>query len=285
MAPSTAAALEARALAGRARLEHALELADVENPKRNEADAREALARLTKDADAFARTAARIAGATILWKQGAEHPARTLMDQALTGWLADQPRPQPRSTLSPMERDVAEIRDLLFRPRGDGIYSGKGWNAFEWPSQSPGFWIATPDVSVTLPNTSPMTVTLYQEFGDERQVLMFDPVQRSILLRMVDALGGTQTEEPDSIMATPHQPIGASLDVMALWNEFFFASPWHWGGWVIETYPMVTQILFDDEARTRAAVKVTVGYSGGTILVEKEDGVWKARRFVEMWVT
>jgi len=38
-------------------------------------------------------------------------------------------------------------------------------------------------------------------------------------------------------------------------------------------------------ARTRAAVKVTVGYSGGTVQLVKENGIWIAREITNVWIT
>ena len=75
------------------------------------------------------------------------------------------------------------------------------------------------------------------------------------------------------------------MDVFAFWNRSFFVQPGHWDGWVLETYPIITQIEFIDAARTRAAVKVTVGYSGATVQMEKKDGVWIARELTDFWIT
>jgi hypothetical protein len=63
------------------------------------------------------------------------------------------------------------------------------------------------------------------------------------------------------------------------------ASDRHWSGWEFEAYPRVTRIEFQNAARTRAAVSVTVGYSGTTIVVTREQDVWRAIEMVGLWVT
>jgi hypothetical protein len=97
--------------------------------------------------------------------------------------------------------------------------------------------------------------------------------------------GGTATREPTAVMEVPHQPIGPAINVFELWNEFFAARPGHWSGWEFETYPTVDEIEFLDGARTQAALKVRVGFSGATVLLEKQNGQWKALRLVNHWVT
>jgi len=59
-----------------------------------------------------------------------------------------------------------------------------------------------------------------------------------------------------------------------------------WGGWVFETYPIISEIEFVDTARSRAAVRVTVGYSGATVQMEKtKDGAWVAKELTNFWIT
>jgi hypothetical protein len=61
--------------------------------------------------------------------------------------------------------------------------------------------------------------------------------------------------------------------------------PGHWGGWVVEAYPIINEIEFINAARTRAAVKVTVGYAGATVQMRKENGIWVALELTNQWVT
>jgi hypothetical protein len=86
-------------------------------------------------------------------------------------------------------------------------------------------------------------------------------------------------------METPNQPIGPSLDILGFWNTFFAARAGHWGGWVLETFPIVTEIEFLNPERTKAAARVTVGYSGATVLLEKQGQTWRATALVNKWIT
>ena len=116
-------------------------------------------------------------------------------------------------------------------------------------------------------------------------VLFLDTDQLALLQRMIVTLGGTQRRAPRQIMETPNQPVGDSMQILGLWKAFFPARPGHWGGWELETYPVITEIAFRDPARTKAAAKVTIGYSGATVELEKKDGVWVARRLTSQWIT
>lgn len=55
--------------------------------------------------------------------------------------------------------------------------------------------------------------------------------------------------------------------------------------WNLEAYPVVTSIRFTNPERTRAAAAVTIGYSGATVELERENGIWVAKRLTNMWIT
>jgi hypothetical protein len=116
-------------------------------------------------------------------------------------------------------------------------------------------------------------------------VLMLDADQLKFLSDLLYKVGGTERRAPRAIMETPNQPVGASLTVMALLNQFFPVRPGHWGGWEFLTYPVITEIEFMDAARTKARAKVTIGYSGCDVLLEKTGGSWRAVRLVNQWIT
>ena len=48
---------------------------------------------------------------------------------------------------------------------------------------------------------------------------------------------------------------------------------------------MITEIEFLDEARTRAAARVTIGYSGGTVRLVKDGATWRATEMTDRWIT
>ena len=78
---------------------------------------------------------------------------------------------------------------------------------------------------------------------------------------------------------------GPLSNILALWNKFFPAHPGHWGGWAFLTYPVITEVEFTDAQRTKVAARVTVGYSGATVLLEKEAGKWVAKSLTNRWIT
>jgi hypothetical protein len=85
-------------------------------------------------------------------------------------------------------------------------------------------------------------------------------------------------------METPNQPIGASVEIADLWGRFFHVRQGHWAGWELTTYPHLSTIELDASG-TGALAKVTIGYSGCTVVLEKENGRWVAKRLTEIWIT
>ena len=92
--PRSSIVPEARYLTHRAKLELALDLADTEKPGADNAGAISALDALGREPLDFAVTAAKIARASLLWKQRAAD-AETSMMLALTEWHAEQRPTKP----------------------------------------------------------------------------------------------------------------------------------------------------------------------------------------------
>ena len=276
-------ARDARTLVHRAELDEALELADADKPGADDRASRVRIERLAREPLDFAVTAARIAEACLLGKRGDLSQAEARTGQALADWHAQQRLEEPAT---PLERDVADIRRMVFLPDGGDVYGSSGWNAFKWPaSGAPPFAIVNPAVRVKLANGEITRVTVRQSFGVSRKVLFLGDDDLNLLRYVLAKLGGSKRRVPSAIMETPNQPVGASMDILALWNKFFPARPGHWGGWDLETYPVVTQIEFTDADRTKADAAVTIGYSGATVVLEKVDGRWIARRLTNQWIT
>jgi hypothetical protein len=116
-------------------------------------------------------------------------------------------------------------------------------------------------------------------------VLFMTAEHRALLAAILDQLGGTETRPPSYVMETPNQPIGPSVEILALWKQFFPARPGHWGGWVLQTYPIVGRILFRDEERSSASVAVGIGYSGCTVHLERTPDGWTVVRLSNFWIT
>jgi hypothetical protein len=281
--PDSPAAPDARALAHRARLEHALQLADVERSDSDEAAALKLLEELAREPVDFAVTAAGISRASILWKRGEAAEAEKLMRDVLTGWHAQQRASAPEAGL---EADVAEIRRAVFLPRGGAIYGSGHWSAFNWPAAASPFAVVNADVRVKQHDGEITRVTRVQTFPEAGvdKVLFFNTGQLTLLQHTIARLGGTRRREPRQIMETPNQPVGDAVNIVKLWNMMFPARPGHWLRWEIETYPVITEIHFTNPERTKAAAKVTIGYSGATVELEKEAGKWMAKRLTNQWM-
>jgi hypothetical protein len=57
-------------------------------------------------------------------------------------------------------------------------------------------------------------------------------------------------------------------------NQFIRIYPGHWGGWHLETHPLVSSITLDSEL-TKAIVYFRLIYQGGEAQFRKRDGQWK----------
>jgi tetratricopeptide (TPR) repeat protein len=278
---SSAAAAHGRELLHRAQLMKALELANLERPGNDRAAAMTALAMLGQEPLDFSVVAARIARASMLWVDAGGDAAEGLLREALEAWHAQQ-RP---STPSPgIEQDLAAIRRAVFLPRGGGVYADGRWDP-PWPVSPPPFCLVNTDVLVKDHDGNVTRVSLVLDLDVAQQVVFFNTEQIAVLKDILAQLGGTRRREPGRLMETPNQPIGDSMQILKLWTKFFVARPGHWGGWDLETAPVITEIQFTNAERTKASARVTIGYTGGTVELEKEDGRWIAKRVTNQWIT
>ncbi len=284
--PGSPALTEARALLHRAQLESALDLAAVEGAHYDRAKALAALNAITKEPfDSFVAIAA-VAEAALKLTQGQSSEAEALMGKTLDLWVTTQRDLIRQPPVSSIDADVAEIRQVVFRPLGDlPIYGGSGWNAFNFPAALPRFIVLRADVPVKTADGQVSRHTVYQSFPDLDHVLLLKSDELSLLERLLPTIGGTKSRAPTQIMETPNQPVGDSMQILSLFRRFFEARPGHWGGWVLDTYPQVTQIEFVNVERTKANANVTIGYSGATVVLEKIEGKWRAVRLTNQWIT
>jgi hypothetical protein len=260
-------------------------LAGVESPSRDEAAAAaKELDALSRESTDFAVVAASIARAALLWTNNAPSEAQALMKEALAKWRLQQPA-SARPDKNSVEEDVSAIREVVFKPTGGSVYAGGHWNAFSFPSTSAPFLVINPGTLVRLPSGEQVRVRIARPLPGLDNVLFFDPDQLRFFGTMMTRLGGTKKRQPTAVMETPNQPIGPSLDILALVNQFFPARPGHWGGWEFETYPRIDRVEFLNVERTQAVAAVTVGYSGASVVLEKKGGVWIAVRLTNEWMT
>lgn len=279
--PNSPIAGEARQLMHRTQLETALRLADVERAGSDSAKAMAIVDALAKENHDFAVTAAKIMKATLLLNRGEAASAESTLAAALAEWHERQPL---KSASNPVEEDVAAIRRTLFLPLGSEIYNG-AWNAHAWPAAPPPYFAVNSQTAVKRHDDEVTRITITEPLPQAGKVLFFDAEQIALLQKMIPILGGTRRREPQAVIETPNQPIGDSMQILALWKKFFPARPGHWGGWELEAYPVITEIHFTNAERTKASVKVTIGYSGATVEMEKDGGKWVARRLTNRWIT
>jgi len=285
--PRAEAAADASRLAHSARLEAALALAAEDNPGRDDEAALAALDSLASEPLDFSVGAARIAKASILVKQGAEQVAAVQMQGVLEELLALRRARVQAPPATPLDADVAAIRALVFRPTGDLplLENRRDWNAFSFPASLPPFVVVRADLPVVAAGGDAVRRTVFQRFPGIPRTLLFTSDELALLERLPTVLGGVQTRLPGSAMQVPHQPVGGAMAIATFWNRFFPTRQAHWTGWVLETYPIVTQVEFLDTARTRANARVTIGYSGATIVLEKVGGRWKVVGLGDEWIT
>ena len=225
-----------------------------------------------------------IARSTMLFKQS-EPLAQAAMTATLDEWVRSQRSLRIGKPANDVTADVAAIRKIIFKPTGGFAPLATGsWNAFSFPTTL-SYVVLNPDITVTTSDGVTRRVTVYQDLPDVPRTVFMTTEDIDLAERLIITLGGTQRRAPTQIMETPNQPAGHAVDVMKFWNGFFPTRQGHWGGWVLETYPIINRIEFLDAARTKASVLVEVGYSGATVVMEKKNGVWQAIRLVNQWIT
>ena len=205
------------------------------------------------------------------------------MKEALESWRTWQMTPRPAAPGS-LEAEVDAVRRTVFQPLGGGVYGSRGgWNAMNWPGSLPSFLIAPATLPVHESNGRVRIVSASRPLPGFDNTLYLAQEHFDLLEKTIAILGGSLRRVPQSVMSTPNQPAGAAKTITRLWNRFFPMRPGHWGGWEFATYPVISRIEFTNPERTRASVPVIVGYSGGTVLLEKIGGEWRAIEIVNQW--
>jgi hypothetical protein len=237
-------------------------------------------------AGARSQASAGIAGVEAATRQmlaGRQAAADAAMRTALGRWVAASTQlAEPRS--GSLEADVLAIRDAVFLPLGNSVLRGE-WNAEGWPASLPPFLLASARLEVHVADrTRPVSIDVSRQPPGLSSVVFVTAEDVERLTRMVSRLGGTARREPAVIMEIPNQPIGPAERIIAWWNGFFPARPGHWSGVELESAPAFDAIAFTDPARTRAEVKVRIGYTGATVVLEKTGGTWTMRELTDQWV-
>lgn len=275
----------ARLLTHRTQLAAALHRADALTPDRDDVAALAMLEQIGQETPDAAVFTARVARATLLALRGDPASGATEMRGALDAWLVDQQPPTAPPAAGTLAADVLAIRAAVFLPLGGGLYADQRWNAFRFPSEPPAYMIVDPAVAVKLPGGATAEVILRQPIGGYRSLIFATADEIEGLTDVIRKLGGPARGQPAQVMATPNQPVGRSRAIQDFWNRFFPMRQGHWSGWELETYPTITDVEFLDDARTKAAARVTIGYSGGTVLLEKTPDGWRATEMTGFWIT
>lgn len=257
--PQSAVIREARYLANRARFGRALALADVRNPKRDDAAALNHLRRIPAAPYNYAVCAAQIAAASIVVKTGAIAEAEAMMRRALTEWR-DYQTAQRQPLRDPLERDIAEIRIVLMGPRRDAAAP---------------FVIVDPEIAVRLADGHTRRLTVEHAIPDVEYLLFLNDEQQRMLNEIIALVGGTPSEQREG------------FDILGLWQRFFPAQR-RLGGFQmddrpraeLETSPVIAELEFLNAERTKAAARVIRGHQGGTMVLERQHGSWTVKASV-----
>src|SRR5207248_1166294 len=130
-----------------------------------------------------------------------------------------------------LANDIVAIRNLVFRPKGDGVFAGSRWELKSLSPPDTPFFVVNPNMRVKLSNGEMLTVPIRQSLPDYENVLFLDEEQLAVFDRLLAKVGGTERRQPTAIMEVPNQPVGGSIQVLSLLQKFFPARPGHWGGW------------------------------------------------------
>ena len=266
--PDSSSAADARELLVRARLELVLPQTGPGSTDDARRAALAALDAIATEPYGFSVFAAQVTRATLHAMIGSPARADELMSAALTRWHeygAAKFAPRPASAL---QQDVMDIRDTAFRPHAN------------WPRQQfadlrssespPPFFIAAPEIYVTLHDESRQRVEAAFRLAARPGALLLNDEQIAVLERILTQVCGTDRE--------------TARPIQKFWNRFFTMGPGHWGGWILQTFPIVFEISFADPGRTSAGARVRTGWAGHTELLAKDGREWKVKGTSNHWM-
>ncbi|HXT71447.1 MAG TPA: hypothetical protein VN700_16950 [Vicinamibacterales bacterium] len=271
-----------RQLDHRAQLELAMELLAVEGPDAISAfKALDAIAPLPFDANVgFAG----LAKGTVMFRNGAEEHARITMNATLDAWRDSQQSLRAAVPASPLAADIAAIRNVLFRPAGR--FEQLARVAFsEHDPFVAGYVVTNPDVRVTMADGKTTRITVYQEIPEQTRTIFWTTEDIAFAQRLVGTLGRTRAPATAAPGQAPNRPTEADLGAMKFWNASFATHKGNMGQWVVQTYPIIVNVTFLDDARTKAAIAFRLNYEGATLIMEKTNGAWQAIRLVNQWIS
>ena len=280
--PDSPSAAEARELRTRAKLEIALLQAGPEASEQGRRAALTALDSLAAEPYGFPVFAAHVARATLHSMLGSPTHGAQLMSDALARWHEHGAALFAKRSATELQQDVMDIREAVFNPNAK--WPRYEFNRFGSSDSPPRFFIATPDVRVKLHDDSHVRVEAASRLAARPGALLLDEEQIAVLERILTGLGRARRHVRQAVMETPNQPVADLQQIQKFWNRFFTMGPGHWGGWILQTFPIVTEVTFIDEARTRGAARIRTGYEGSTQLLTKRDGTWTVTGVSGHWI-
>jgi len=267
--PDSPSALEAHELLTRAKLEMALLRAAPEASEEDKRAALTALESLGREPYGFSVFAAQIARATLQSIVGSPDRASELMSDALVQWHQHGVDLFAKRSVTALQQDIMDIRDVVLNPNVN--WPSNEFSRFRSSGSRPQFFIVTPKVRVKLHDDSVVQVEAASRLSVKTGAVLLDEEQIAVLERILMSLGGTKQR--------------AHVEhIERFWNRFFTMGPGHWGGWILQTFPMVTEVTFIDAPRTRGAARIRNGYQGSTQLLTKADGTWKVTGSSGHWI-
>jgi hypothetical protein len=210
----------------------------------------------------FDRFVVEMGAASALWLKGDKARASDQMKRALETYAVENESRIPKGELTPIERDVLDIRDAARDPRNfDALDMHEG----------PTYLVAVldPSVKVTLANQSTGVVALRRP-----------RVGRPLTLY----LNNDQSDQLTSVLGTPWPD--PARDASVLWARFLPIKPRHAVvGWSIHAHPAIRQVKFLNAKRTRAEVVVqTSDFTWSVVFFEKSRGRWSITHSKERWI-
>jgi tetratricopeptide (TPR) repeat protein len=265
--PDSTNAAEAHQLLTRAKLEIALLRAGPDATQEDRRAAVAAFESLASEPYGFSVFASKVARATLDSIIGSSSDAAALMSDALAEWHEHGAVLFASRSATALQQDIMDIRDAVFHPYANWPrHQFSHLNASDSP---PPFFIATPDVRVKLHDDADVRVQAASRLAARPGALVLNEEQIAVLEHILTGFGETKGRTPQ---------------IQWFWNRFFTMGPGHWGGWIIQTLPIVTEITFIDAARTTGAARIRTGYEGSTQLLTKMDGKWKVIGASGHWI-
>lgn len=229
------------------------------------------------------RAVAGVEAATRKMLAGPRPAADAAMRRTLDQWVAASTRLTAAPPDGSLAADVLAIRDAVFQPMGDRVLRGE-WNAEGWPATPPAYLLAAGRIEAHVAGATPVSVDVSRQPPGLATVVFVTAAEVEALSALVTRIGGNEHRAPGGLMEVPNQPAGKMERIIQWWNTFFPCRPGHWEGVEVESAPVFHAIEFTDAGRTRATVKVRIGYAGGTVVLEKIGGAWTMRALTDQWM-